>query len=254
MGLASMKNFTAVAVTACLALASVAGAGTINLNMEGLDLMYDGPANVIRDLSSLGTPAGGNLDVDESDRLDAATFTFDDTVVEQYTESNLIYADILVENLPSMITAPDINSIPDPGPVTFVLGDNEGGFGFDWFNVVDDVVESSLELNFDQVVVTLMDTGAGDPIITISASTTDWTSFNLPGLLAFDPGTLLRFSYTAQNTSAAPNNAEAYDVVFGMKGVATISGEGTNVPEPTAAYLLLVGMGSAVAIARYRLG
>ncbi len=249
-----MKNCTSLAVVACLAFATVAGAGTINLNMEGLDLMYDGPANVVRDLSSLGTPAGGNLDPDESDRLDAATFTFDDMVVEQYTASDMIFADILVENLPGMITAPDINSIPDPGPVTFVLGDNQGGFGFDWFHVVDGSVESSLELNFDQVVVTLMDTGAGDPIITISASTTNWTSFNLPGLLAFDPGTLLRFSYTAQNTAAAPNDAEAYDVVFGMKGVATISGEGTNIPEPSAAYLMLLGMGAAVAIARYRLG
>ncbi len=247
-----MKLATACAVAACLACANLATAATINLNMDGLDIMYDGPANLIRDLNSLGSPAGGNQLSAEADRIDAATFTLDDTIVEQYMAGDAIYADLLVKGLPSSITAPDIDSIPNPGPVTFAVGDNDFSFGFDWFLQSGGTTVSSLELDFDSVVVTLMDTGAGDPTITISASTTQWSAFNLPDNLAFIPGTRLRFSYTAQNTAAAPTDADEYTVVFGMKGVATISGEA--IPEPATGYLLLASLATATVGLRWRLG
>lgn len=247
-----MTRLFALAVAACTAFAVAADAATINLNMESLDVMYDGPANLVRDLNSLGTPAGGNQVAAEANRLDAATITLDDAVVAQYMASDAIYGDLLVKDLPGSIAAPDITTFP-PGPVTFALGDNNFSFGFEWFLQEAGSTIASLALDFDQVVVTLTDTGAPNPTITISAATTQWTQNGLPGGLAFEPGTQLRFSYTAQNTAAAPTGDDNYTVVFGMKGVATISGE-AMVPEPTSAYLLLAGLGTATVFTRWRLG
>lgn len=246
-----MNRLIACAVTACMACAATTNAATINLNMDSLDVMYNGMAGLIHDINSESNADGGSQVPAKANPLDAATFTFDDTVVAQYMAGDEIYADLLIKNLPSSITAPDIDNIP-PGPVTFALGDNDFSFGFEWFLRSGGATVSSLALDFDNVVVTLTDSGADDPTITISASTTQWSSFNLPGGLDFIPGTRLRFSYTAQNTAAAPTNDDAYTVIFGMKGVATISGEA--IPEPAAGYLLLSALGAAAVITRWRLG
>jgi hypothetical protein len=245
-----MKYLAACGVAAWLACATT-NAATINLNMDGLDVMYNGMAGLVHDLNSQSNANGGNQAPAESNPLDAATFTFDDTVVEQYMVGDEIYGDLLIKNLPSSITAPDLDSTP-PGPVTFVLGDNDLSFGFEWFLREAGSTVSSLALDFDTAVVTLTDTGADDPTITISASTTQWSAFNMPAGLEFIPGTRLRFSYTSQNTAAAPTNDDTYTVVFGMKGVASISGEA--IPEPATGYLLLASLGTAAMAVRWRLG
>lgn len=245
-----MRQLTAFVVVACLA--SGAGAATINLNMDSLDLMYNGMAGLIHDINSESNADGGNSDPNEANPLDATTFTLDDTVVAQFMASDAIYADLLIKNLPDEIEAPDINSIPDPGPVTFAIGENNFSFGFEWFLDNGGATESSLTLDFDKAVVILTDTGSGPPTFTISASTTQWSSFNLPDELQFLPGTELAFSYTAQNTAVAPTEDDAYTVVFGMKGVASISG--AAIPEPSAGYLLLASLASTAVAVRWRLG
>ncbi len=239
-----MKFLTAAAGLALLAIASSSSAATINLSIGGLDIMYDGPAKLIRDLNSLGTPAGGNQVAAEANPLVSSTFEFGDMVVEQFMASDAIFGDLLVKNLPSDIAAPT--------PFTLVEGNNDLSFGFDWFLQEGGATVSSLQLEFDSVNVALFDTGADDPVISINASTTKWSAFNLPGGLAFVPGARLNFSYTTADTAAAPTNANEYTVVFGMKGVANITGEA--IPEPAAGYFLLAGLGAVAVATRWRLG
>lgn len=255
----SGKLLAVTAAVACLAFATCerSNAATINLNIDSLDVMYDGAAAVIRDLSPDGTPAGGSNIVNEADRVDGATFTLDGAVQQQYMFSDMVYGDLLVKGLPNTLPAPDLFGAP-PTPVTFELGDNSEGpddhtFGFNWFQHNGASVVSSLELEFDTVVVTLQDIGAGDPVMTISAATTEWSQFNLPNNLEFAPGSQLTFSFTSQNTAAVPPQGGDYTNILAMEGVLTISGQSV-IPEPGAAYLLLTALGAAVAGVRWRLG
>lgn len=255
----SGKLLAVTAAVACLIIASSArsNAATINLNIDSLDVMYDGAAALIRDLSPAGTPAGGNNIRNESDRVDGATFTLDGEIKQQYMFSDGVYADLLVKGLPNTLPAPDLFGAP-PTPVTFEIGDNSEGmdshtFGFNWFQHNGASVVSSLELEFDTIVVTLQDIGAGNPVMTISAATTEWSQFNLPGDLEFAPGSLLTFSFTSQNTAAVPPQGDDYSNILAMKGVATISGQSV-IPEPGTAYLLLSALGAAGAGYRWRLG
>lgn len=242
-----MTKYLAVACAFVL-LPAVSQAATINLNLENLDTVYNGAAGLLHDINSESNADGGTKVAAKADRLNSSTFTLDGAFVSQQMVGDDIYGDLLVQNLPGSIAAPDLDGVP----VTFAVGDNDFSFGFDWFLQESGSTVSSLSLNFDRVVVTLTDNPGSAPALTITAATTDWEQVNLPGGLAFAPGTLIRFTYSSNNTAAAPVNGTEFTNIFGMEGVVNISGEA--VPEPTTAFMLLGTLASAAVITRWRLG
>ena len=241
-----MTKYISVAC-AILLLPAVSQAATINLNLENLDVVYNGAAGLLHDINSESNADGGSEVASKADKLTGSTFTLDGVVQDQKMSSDPIYGDLLIKDLPGSIAAPDINTTP----VTFAIGDNDFSFGFDWFLLDGGSTESSLKLNFDRAVVTLTDTG-GAPSVTVTASTTDWAQNNLPAGLQFAPGTLIKFTYSSNNTAAAPVGGGDYTNIFGMEGVVNISGEA--IPEPAAGFLLLGTLATAAAVTRWRLG
>lgn len=254
-----MNRLATCAAVACLAVATggATQAATINFNVDGVDVVYFGASGHIRDVSSADNSNGGNTDPSEADEVDGTTVRLDSTIIEQYTAADDIYADLLIKGLPDGLERPDADANPTPMPVTWSEGDNSEGmdpytFGFEWFQHDGNSLQSSLQLDFDRSFVILTDSGSAFPFVTLQATTTEWSQFNLPGGLQFAPGTPITFSYTASNTSTVPITGTPITQLFGMDGVVTISGQA--IPEPTGAYLLLSGLGAAVVGIRWRLG
>lgn len=243
-----MTKYLSVAC-ALLLLPAVSQAATINLNLENLDVVYNGAANLLHDINSESNADGGTKVASKADKLTGSTFTLDGDVKDQRMAGDDIYGDLRIENLPGSIAAPDLDGVP----VTFAIGDNDFSFGFDWFLQQGGSTVSSLGLNFDRAVVTLTDNAGGAPSLTVTAATTDWTQDNLPAGLEFEPGTLIKFTYTSNNTAAAPVNGADYTNIFGMEGVVNISGESV-IPEPAAGFMLLGSLACAAAVTRWRLG
>ncbi|WP_425395572.1 hypothetical protein [Aeoliella sp.] len=254
-----MNRIAMCVAVACLAVATngATQAATITLNLDSLDVLYAGGASfegkqgILHDMNTVSSAEGGNEDPVEAHKLVGGSFKLDETLVEQYMESDNIYGDLLIFDLGS--------SIASPSPVSFATGDNSVGmddynFGFDWFQKSGGVTTSSLSLKFDDSLVVLTDTGSqGNPTLLISASTTEWSQFNLPGGLQFAPGSEISFSFTttSNNTRGVPQQGD-FENIIAMNGVLTISGQA--IPEPTGAYLLLTGLGVAVVAVRWRLG
>lgn len=243
------------AAVACLAVATggMTQAATITFNIDGVDLVYFGTSGQIRDVNPDDNANGGNQVPSEADEVDGTTIRLQSTVVEQYMEGDDIYADLLIKDLPSGLDRPDFDTMP----VTVNKGDNsEGGddysFGFEWFQHDGNSLLSSLQLDFHESLVVLTDSGSTFPFLTIQATTTEWSQFNLADGLEFLPGTPITFSYTAVNTSVVPISGTPITQLFGMDGVVTISGQA--IPEPTGAYLLLGSLGVTMVAVRWRLG
>jgi hypothetical protein len=138
------------------------------------------------------------------------------------------FADMLISNIMPTLTLPTSGS-----PVSVSTGNNSGGFGLDWF-IDDGGVMRNLRLNFNDVTVALIYNGnVARPTLVLTGSTSSWTQSNLPGLLEFDAGTEISFSYTTSNTMAFDVSGQDFVDLLGSGGVMQISGEGRIIPEPT---------------------
>jgi hypothetical protein len=209
---------------AILCLPVVASAGTINVILSGVDVIYLGSAagNTGSIYDSIGH-LGGNLMPAESSEVNAAVFEFNmvDQGMLMSSGGNTLYGDLKVDGVGSTL------------PLTYTpnLGSNGGGFGFDWF----DTAGHKLRLGINKVDVLLT---PGVFFFTGTASVLPGQ--NLPFGLAFDTTKTVSFSYTATlpglvgiNASPPPGTASGAMA----SGAFTISGPGVEVPE-TATMLL----------------
>ncbi len=243
----------ALAAAICCAVVATGGpasAAMIGINLTGFRVQYTTSADRLNDMQS---ELGDNQNPAQAVLLNTAEFSVDDTLIEQYNQAagNNTYADLLLTNiapgllLPTSVAAPSI-----------VQANNNDAFGFEWF-YNDGGTMRSLHLVLDQTTILLLANASNPqrPTMVISGSTTNWTQDNLPGGIQFTPGTPITFSYTTTNTmpfDVMPDNS--FTSILASGGVMEISGEGSiGIPEP-AAWMMIVGMGAAMAAYRWRLG
>lgn len=251
-----MMNTTwksALAVVACtvaMAFTGPATAAMIGINLTGFRVTYVTAADRLNDTQS---ELGGNKDPNEAQLLTGSEFTVDNTLVAQFNqlEGDKTYADFLLTDIDPILELPA--SVVDP---SITVASNGGSFGFEWF-YDDGGTIRSLSLNLDRTAILLLRNAsdANKPTLVISGSTSDWTQNELPGGISFTPGTPISFSYTTSNTMPFDVNPDgSFASLFASGGVMELSGQGTvGIPEPTA-WLIMAGMGAAVAAYRWRLG
>ncbi len=217
--------------------ANVAQAEMIGINLTGAQLQYTTTANRLNDLTD---DDGGNKNPDEAVRLSGSEFTFDGNLVQQYSVSmgESTYLDLLVSDITPDLTLPANVLVP-----SVATGDTNGGFGLSWF-YDDGGTVRSLDLVFEEVTVALFRNSgnANRPILVVTGSTTDWTQSALPAGLSFTPGSAISFSYTTSNTMPFDITGSSFTTLLASGGVLELSGEGSVIPEPAAAALLLGGM------------
>jgi hypothetical protein len=245
------KVVTLVACTVAVAFSGTVSAAMIGINLTGFRVTYVTSAGRLYDTQS---EMGGSLNPAQAQLLTGSEFTVDNTLVAQFNQSmgENTYADLLLTNIAPDLVLPA--SVLNPSISEAVNG---GTFGFEWF-YDDNGTMRSLELVLDRTAVLLLrnPSDMNKPTLVISGSTSNWTQSNLPGGISFTPGTPISFSYTTTNTMPFDivNPEGTFSSLFASGGVMELSGEGSvGVPEP-AAWVLMLGMGSAVAALRYRLG
>ena len=213
-----------------LGLLSIAGpaadAGTINVILSDLDLIYSNQAGgAIYDIT--GKP-GGNMSPGESDELQGAVFELDMTPISGSPFMNDMWGDFLLDGVGQL----------SKGLVFSTVGANTDDFGFQWF----DDAGHFLKLNFEQLSVAVTDS-----VVLITGDVSSLDSQNLPGGLAFDPNQQIVVSYTATLPMTMGNPLEA--VV--ASGAMTISGT-MLIPETTTLGLALCAGATTVSLRRRR--
>lgn len=243
-----------VASAACalaLAMSGPVSAAMIGINLTGFRVSYVTDADRLNDMTS---EMGGNQNPDQAVLLTGAEFSVDNTLVAQLNQSmgGNTYADLLLTNITPKLDLPA--TVISPSIAEAVNG---GTFGFEWF-YNDGGTMRSLELVLDRTAILLLrnPTDGNKPTLVISGATTNWTQSELPGGISFTPGTPISFSYTTTNTMPFDVLGDgSFSSLLASGGVMEISGEGSvGVPEPAAAWMMMLGMGSAVAALRYRFG
>lgn len=220
-----------------LLLPGAARAATINMIVGNLDVTFDGMNGTLFDL---GDSDGGNLDPSEARRVSSTEFDVDG--VTQFLAMDPpddLLVDLLVTNLGSELT---INSL--------VMGAGGSGspvFGFDWF----DGDGNFLRLGIDSVSYTLVETGvAGLNFFNFFASAKVLDQ-SLPAAVGFGFAEDVLLSYVATDVmiSKGPNGGARLMLAT---GALTVTGQ--QIPEPTAGYLLLGTLATAMVAVRWRLG
>jgi hypothetical protein len=244
------KTVTMVTCAVAVAFGGSASAAMIGVNLTGFRVNYVTSADRMNDMQS---ELGGSNNPAQAQLLTGSEFTVDNMLVAQFNQSmgENTYADLLLTNIAPTLELP--TSVASP---SISEASNGGTFGFEWF-YNDGGTMRSLSLTLDRTAILLLrnPTDMNKPTLVVSGATTNWTQSNLPGGINFTPGTPISFSYTTTNTMPFDVSDGEFVSLQASGGVMELSGEGTIgiVPEP-AAWLLMIGMGSAMAAIRYRLG
>jgi PEP-CTERM motif-containing protein len=218
---ASVRIIVALAVL-CFPL--VTQGGTINIILSDMDVSYSGTESGGTLFDFMGGLAGGNLSEATADNISTAVFEVDDAVqgvlVNGAGNGDDIHGDLRISNLGPSIT----KDVFHP-----VLGNNGGGFGFDFFT--DSGFQVRLGIN--QISLFVSNTAF------FFTGTATLLSQNLPfGIVPFDSSKPVQFSYTA--TLPAVNGILSSISMGGASGALTISG--IQIPEPGTIGLLMAGV------------
>ena len=225
-------------LTVCLVIlgAGTAGAGVIEIQFTGVDLVYDG--TTIYDATSL---AGGSGNPADADPLTSVLFLHNGALLGRLTQD--VYLDVLID---------DVQNIPafhagGGAPVT--SGGNGDAFGID---LLTSGAGYGLGLNIDQVVVHYRHTTSPPttPVsLAISGLVTGVSAQNLPFNLAIDTGEQVTFILASSNLSVTTDIVNS-PALLGFEASGTGSITGSGIPEP--ATLALMGIGVAGLVARRR--
>ena len=124
----------AVLLGACLPI--VASAGTINIILSDVDVVYSG-ANFGGSVYDVVGHRGGNLNPAEADNIKTAVFEMDMASVGAVMSGDAgfgqMHPDMKIDGVGN-----SLNSLPAPPGANFHpgIGSNGGGFGLDWFTTV----------------------------------------------------------------------------------------------------------------------
>ena len=216
----------AVLLGACLPI--VASAGTINIILSDVDVVYSG-ANFGGSVYDVVGHPGGNLNPAEADSIKTAVFEKDMVGVGAVMSGDAgfgqMHLDMKIDGVGN-----SLNSLPAPPGANFHpgIGSNGGGFGLDWFTTVGGY---KLQLGIDSIDL-LLSNG-----VFFFTGTATVLGQSLPFGLAFDPNLPVVFSYTATLPGLmGPGNA-----ITGAMGSGALTISGTMIiPEPTTIGLALV--------------
>ncbi|HUU89975.1 MAG TPA: PEP-CTERM sorting domain-containing protein [Phycisphaerae bacterium] len=216
-------------LTVCLVIlgAGTAGAGVIEIQFTGVDLVYDGTR--IHDATSL---AGGAGNPAEADPLTSVLFLFDGTLVGRLTDD--VYLDVLIDQVE------DIPAFHAGGGAPVTSGGNGDAFGID---LLTWGAGYGLGLNIDQVVVHYRHTTSPPttPVsLAISGLVTGVSAQNLPFNLAIDTGERVTFILASSNLSVETDIVNSL-FLLGFEASGTGSLTGSGIPEPATLALLAAG-------------
>jgi hypothetical protein len=213
------------AALAALSFPLAAESATINIILSDVDVTYFGDAagNAGSIFDTIGHP-GGNLVAGEADEIETVVFELDLSQLGTLTTSD-------ADELSGDLRIDGVGATLPLGTLQTGIGNNGGGFGFDFFTESGD----RLRLGIDQVDVLLTD---GVFFFTGSATVLDQ---DLPFGLVFDTNQPVQFSYTA--TLPVLNGGPSVDRTL-ASGALTISG--AQIPEPSTLLMLLAGSATAL--------
>jgi hypothetical protein len=214
------------------ALPMMVDAGTINIIIGDQNVVYLGTeaGNTGSIFDTPGGHGGGNETPVTASQVTTATFKLDGDVEGTLLNSNppLLYGDLRVDGVG--------NQVPK-GTFQANVGNNGGGFGFDFFTTDGHLVE----LGIDELSGLLI----GDGIFFFhGTATVNLLSQILPFNLEFTSPTV-SFSYTATSVSVPLGGPGTLINMALGSGAFTITGEGIKVHEPAATILLASGLGIA---------
>lgn len=215
------KALIPAAAVAVLALYSPATqAGTIQIQLSGLNLSYDGSA-----IYDAGASSGGNLNPAQADPLVSVAFL---------DENNVQLGPLLTSNVSLDAFIPDVTNISSAPNTNYEI-DTPGNPGFfDLLIGTSPLASQYLALDLGVVNVRYFDV-ANLFQFTFGAAIADIGSQNLPyGLVVGDPVTV---SFSAQ----VSNKTIAGDFIASFQAGGTGEIRSTLVPEPTAAVMLVLG-------------
>ena len=221
----TISGVVAVFTAVCLPLS--VQAGTINIILSDMDVIYSG-ANFGGTVQDIVAHTGGDLDPAEADLVKAAVFEMDmnevGTIMSGDVGYGQMHGDLKIDGVGT-----SLDSV-SPNNFHIGIGSNGGGFGFDWFTTVGGY---NLQLGIDSIDLLI---SSGVFFFTGSASV---LGQNLPFGLVFDPNLPVQFSYTATLPGlSGPANARTGAMA---SGALTISGT-MLIPEPATAGLLGIGV------------
>ena len=219
-----------VAVCALVAsLAASADAAMIEIQVAGLDLVYDGT-----DIYDAEDILGGIGDPAESDPLISMSFLVDNVLVGTLTSD--IFADVLIE---------DVTGIPDSGGFVITAGQGDS-FGFDLLTS-NSTPGWGLSLNLDQVQVFY----SGGQIFIAGGGVAESLGFqDLPFNIEMDDTQEITIAFSS---SALSNVSTGGGFLAGFKssGTGNVRGIGT-IPEPATVALALAACSLCASLRRRR--
>jgi hypothetical protein len=208
-------------IVAC-SLHAAANAATINIILSDMDVSYAGNSNGGVFFDSMGGVMGGGLNPLLADELSTAVFELDNAVVGTVLDTNdPLHGDLRIINIGATITKNILNP---------ALGNNGGGFGFDFFT------DSGFQLQVGLTNVSVLVTNG---VFFFTGEGSILPGQNLPFGLILDESQPVQISYTATlpAVQAGPTTNAAIS-----SGALTISG--IAIPEPTTNLLLVSGLGA----------
>jgi hypothetical protein len=219
------QSFLAAVAACCLPLA--AQAGTINIILSDMDVLYMGDEMGGAIFDAMGGINGGNLVESEADSIGTAYFEMNgapangtlaaSTLINTAANGDDIRLDFLMQNIGA--TVPKNMFLPS-------VGNNANGFGLDFFT------DTGLRL---RLTTTNMSLRISNNVFTFDGEGTLYSQ-NLPFGLAINQSLPVVYSYTATLPSV-PVGGNGFPIAQAVaSGALTISG--IMVPEPATNLLL----------------
>lgn len=208
---------------------STGQAATINAIIGNFDVAFDGANGEISDFNRR---MGGNLNPAEARTISSFEVEVgDDSILMLMAPPRNLFADLLVDGLDDELQFGSL--------VSNTGGNGVDGFGFDFFTAAGD----QLRIEFDEISYTLVQTPISSLTFFNFFAEGTVVSQNLPNNISFDGPVLLSFSATEVMVTTGAGGGASRLVA---SGAMTITGEGTAIPEPSAAVLALLGVAGAV--------
>jgi hypothetical protein len=227
------KSHVLFAIVAALCLPPAAHAGMLNIIVSGLDLQYfNQAASNTGSIYDSISHTGGNLNTAEADSVPSVGFQLD--TVDQGT--------VVAPPADPMFGDFKIDGVGNPLNNGFStdIGNNGGGFGFDWFTAAG-LSADYLRLGMTDIDVLVL-SNVPAPGGFFFAGTATLLSQQLPFNLEFTSSTVA-FSYTATQVMITPGAPNTATKVMAL-GALTITGEGrVVVPEPASALAACMAVG-----------